>query len=74
MPAKSKKQRRFMGAELGRKKKGEATQTGMSTTQLEDFASTKEKGLPVTVKSHGRHSPEKKKKSPRHAGQTLRYV
>lgn len=38
MPAVSEKQRRFMGAELGRKKKGKKTKTGMSTSQLEDFA------------------------------------
>ena len=38
MPAKSEKQRKFMGAELARKRAGEATQTGMSEGQLEDFA------------------------------------
>jgi hypothetical protein len=62
MPAKSKKQRRFMGAELGRKRAGKKTETGMSESQLKDFAGTKEKGL-----------PEKKKKT-RHASQTMRYV
>jgi hypothetical protein len=39
MPAKSEKQRRFMGAELERKREGKKTQTGMSEKQLEDFAS-----------------------------------
>lgn len=38
MPAVSKKQQRFMGAELSRKRRGEKTQTGMSEKQLEDFA------------------------------------
>lgn len=39
MPAKSEKQRRFMGAELERKREGKKTQTGMTEAQLEDFAS-----------------------------------
>lgn len=46
MPAKSKVQQQFMGAELARKRAGKETKTGMSTSQLEDFASTKHKGLP----------------------------
>jgi len=32
------RQQRFMGAELGRKKLGRPTKTGMSTAQLRDFA------------------------------------
>jgi hypothetical protein len=43
MPAKSTKQRKFMGADLGRMKKGKKTKTGMSKTQLEDFASKPKK-------------------------------
>jgi hypothetical protein len=39
MPAKSEKQRKFMGAELQRKREGKKTRTGMSEDQLEDFAS-----------------------------------
>lgn len=39
MPSVSDKQRRFMGAELGRKRAGQKTDTGMSESQLEDFAS-----------------------------------
>lgn len=39
MPAVSEKQRRFMGAELARKRAGEKTRTGMSESQLSDFAS-----------------------------------
>ena len=38
MPAKSEKQRRFMGAELARKKAGQPTKTGMSATKLRHFA------------------------------------
>jgi hypothetical protein len=38
MPSTSKKQQRFMGAEYGRAKAGEKTQTGMSKSQLRDFA------------------------------------
>ena len=38
MPAVSEKQRRFMGAELGRMRAGKHTQTGMSESQLRDFA------------------------------------
>lgn len=41
MPAKSEKQRKFMGAELARKRAGKKTKTGMSEKQLEDFASKK---------------------------------
>jgi hypothetical protein len=39
MPAKSEKQRKFMGAELSRKRAGKKTKTGMSEKQLEEFAS-----------------------------------
>ena len=45
-PAKSKAQQRFMGAELARKRAGKKTKTRMTGKQLEDFASTKRKGLP----------------------------
>jgi hypothetical protein len=41
MPAVSEKQRRFMGAELARKRAGKKTKTGMSEKQLRDFASKK---------------------------------
>jgi hypothetical protein len=39
MPAQSEKQRKFMGAELARKRAGKKTKTGMSEKLLEDFAS-----------------------------------
>jgi hypothetical protein len=38
MPAKSEKQRKFMGMELGKKRAGKGTKTGMSEAQLSDFA------------------------------------
>lgn len=50
MPARSKAQQRFMGAELSRKREGKSTKTGMKESQLEDFAATKHKGLPAKVK------------------------
>jgi hypothetical protein len=39
MPAKTEKQRKFMGAELARKRAGKKTQTGMSEKELEKYAS-----------------------------------
>ena len=44
MPSKSEKQRKFMGADLERARKGEKTQTGMSKDKLEDFAKKPKKG------------------------------
>ncbi len=38
MPAKTEKQRKFMGAELARKRAGKRTKTGMSEKQLEKYA------------------------------------
>lgn len=38
MPAKSEKQRRMMGAELRRKRRGQKTKTGMSEEQLREYA------------------------------------
>ena len=43
MPAKSEKQRKFMGAELQRKREGKKTRTGMSEKELEKHASKKRK-------------------------------
>lgn len=43
MPSVSEKQRKFMGAELGRKRAGKKTKTGMSDKQLSEFASKKKK-------------------------------
>lgn len=50
MPARSKAQQRFMGAELARARAGKRTRTHMSAAQLEEFASTPRKGLPAKVK------------------------
>lgn len=47
MPAVSKKQQMFMGAELRRKRAGKKTKTKMSAQQLKDYAGTKRKGLPL---------------------------
>jgi hypothetical protein len=41
MPAKTEKQRKFMGAELARKQAGKKTQTAMSEKELEKMASKK---------------------------------
>jgi hypothetical protein len=38
MPARTEKQRRFMGAELERKRQGKKTRTGMSESELEKMA------------------------------------
>lgn len=38
MPAKSAKQQRFMGADLGRAEKGEKTKTGMGKGKLREMA------------------------------------
>jgi len=38
MPSETERQRRFMGAELGRLRSGKSTETGMSESQLRDFA------------------------------------
>jgi hypothetical protein len=40
VPAVSEAQRKFMGAELGRMRRGQGTKTGMSEKQLRDFART----------------------------------
>jgi hypothetical protein len=39
MPAKTEKQRKFMAAELERKREGKKTRTGMSEKELEKMAS-----------------------------------
>jgi len=50
MPSVSKRQQQFMGAELRRKRAGKRTRTKMSERELEEFASTKTKNLPVRKK------------------------
>jgi len=43
MPSKTEKQRKFMGAELARKRAGKKTATAMSERQLRDFAKKRKK-------------------------------
>ena len=43
MPAESEKQRKFMGAELARKRAGKKTKTKMTVKQLRDYSSKKKK-------------------------------
>ena len=51
MPAKSKAQQKFFGAELQRKREGKATETGLSEAKLSEMASKpKGKKLPAHVK------------------------
>ena len=38
MPAKSRKQQRYMGAELARARAGKKTRTGMSASKLREMA------------------------------------
>ncbi len=38
MPSKTARQRRFMGADLARKRRGKRTKTGMSEKKLREFA------------------------------------
>jgi hypothetical protein len=50
MPAKSKAQQRFFGAELARERAGKKTETGLGPKELKKFAGTKHKGLPARAK------------------------
>jgi len=51
-PSVSGKQQRFMGAELGRKRAGQKTRTGMSEQQLKEMA-TMQKGMPKKMPPKG---------------------
>ena len=53
MPAKSEKQRKFMGAELARKREGKPTQTDLTEEQLEDFASKQLRKIAIGAKAEG---------------------
>lgn len=44
MPAKTKKQQRFFGAELRRKRAGKKTRTGLSTAKLKEHATFRTMG------------------------------
>ena len=52
MPAKSKAQQRYFGAELGRKRAGKKTETGLSEEKLSEMA----------AKPKGKRLPERKAK------------
>jgi hypothetical protein len=41
MPARTERQRRFLAAELARKRAGKVTKTKMSAKELEEFATLK---------------------------------
>lgn len=43
MPAKTEKQRKFMGAELAHKRAGKKTKTDMTEKELREFAKKKKK-------------------------------
>lgn len=45
MPARTEKQRRFMGSELAKKKAGKGTVTELTKKQLEDFVHTKKQNI-----------------------------
>jgi len=53
MPAKSEKQRRFMGAELFRARAGKKTQTGMSESKISEFASKSMDAINTYLKKQG---------------------
>ena len=68
MPAVSKKQRRLFA--IAEHDPGASAEAGklaksMSKSKLHDFAATKEKGLPVKVKSHSRHKAKPKPSHPK---------
>jgi len=53
--ASTERQRKFMGAELGRKRAGKSTETGMSAAQLAEFARKPVK--PAAAKKPARKAP-----------------
>lgn len=55
MPSYTERQRRFMGAELARKRAGKSTETGMSEKQLREFASKPLRKKHKKVRSVGDH-------------------
>ncbi len=58
-PAVSQKQQMMMGADLARKRAGKKTRTGMSESQLSDFAGTKRKGLFSRAVRKRKNNPHK---------------
>ena len=53
MAAVSEKQQQFFGAELRRRRAGKKTRTKLSEAEIEKFAATKHKGLPVRKRPTG---------------------
>jgi hypothetical protein len=53
MPSTSKAQQSFMGREYAKVKAGGRSSTGMSLSQLRDFAATKRSGLPGRARQRG---------------------
>lgn len=53
MPSESRAQLGFMRAELGRAQSGQRTRTGMSVSQLRDFAHPARQSLPGRVRQKG---------------------
>lgn len=51
MPSNTERQRKFMGAELARLRRGEKTVTGMSEAQLRDFARKPKRKRSLTSRS-----------------------
>jgi len=56
MPAESDRQRRFMGAELARKRAGKSTSTKMTEQQLRDFARKPKRGSTRSRRKSSRRS------------------
>ena len=77
MPAVSPKQRRFAGAELGRRRRGETTDTGMSTEQLREFASkavsmkAKPMGKKAMKHSGGKHGSRETPRDKKHSAKKM---
>lgn len=67
MPAESRAQQRFFGAELGRKRAGKATETGLSEGKLREFAGTSHKGLPEHSRGEVRRHAKMHKRGRDHA-------
>jgi hypothetical protein len=63
MPSTTERQRRFMGAELGREEKGEETETGMSREKLRDFARKEHRGGKRNKRAHHRGHTRKSGRS-----------
>lgn len=59
MPSTSERQRRYFGAELGRKDAGEETKTGMTKDQLRDFARKGKRRGKRSERFHGRKTTRK---------------